>query len=131
MHYWVDVIRWACFSSFQIMTCFILTMVWNIATKVVFQHKWTVFDLIPWLFQLFQSVSCFVSEALFMSSLHFQFTRDSMDSRNFFLSQITLFVTFGFQVILGQFMLISIFHFLLQKLTPFNCATVEKIDVCW
>lgn len=41
-------------SSFPIMTYFILTVVWNIATKVVFQHKWIVFDLIPCLFHLFQ-----------------------------------------------------------------------------
>lgn len=40
--------------SFQVMTYFILTVVWNIATKDCSQHKWIVFDFIPCLFHLFQ-----------------------------------------------------------------------------
>ena len=38
--------------SFQIMSYFILTTVWNIATKGCFRHKWIVSDFIPCLFHL-------------------------------------------------------------------------------
>lgn len=76
------------------MTDFILTMRETLAPEVDFQHKCIVSDFIPCLFHLvFQQLSCFINEALFMSSFDFWFSMESVDSE-IFLSQVIPFVPY-------------------------------------
>lgn len=127
MHYWCVVIRDA-FFSVQIMTYFLLTMPWNIATEGCFSAQGNCIQ-----FHTLLSIYHNSSWALLKRShlCQYSFNGESMEPKYFSFLNHTFcslsWIFFKFQMICGSFMLLPHFiYFIFYKNKPSTVLPLRR-----